>query len=54
MAETMELEVFRYRPEQESEPTFQTYEVPFREDWVVLDAINHIKDEIDGTLSYRW
>ena len=54
MAETMTLEIFRYRPEKESEPTFQTFEVPFREDWVVLDAINHIKDEIDGTLSYRW
>ena len=54
MAETMKLEIFRYRPEKESEPTFQTFEVPFREDWVVLDAINHIKDEIDGTLSYRW
>ena len=54
MAETMQLEIFRYRPEKESEPTFQTFEVPFREDWVVLDAINHIKDEIDGTLSYRW
>ena len=50
----MKLEIFRYRPEKESEPTFQTYKVPFREDWVVLDAINHIKDEIDGTLSYRW
>ena len=54
MAETMQLEIFRYRPEKESEPTFQTFEVPFREDWVVLDAINHIKDAIDGTLSYRW
>ena len=54
MAETMQLEIFRYRPEKESEPTFQTYKVPFREDWVVLDAINHIKDKIDGTLSYRW
>ena len=50
----MQLEIFRYRPEKESEPTFQTFEVPFREDWVVLDAINHIKDAIDGTLSYRW
>ena len=40
----MKLEIFRYRPEKESEPTFQTYKVPFREDWVVLDAINHIKD----------
>ena len=54
MVETMKLEIFRYRSEKESEPTFQTYKVPFREDWVVLDAINHIKDEIDGTLSYRW
>ena len=54
MADTMELEIFRYQPEKQSEPSFQTYEVPFHEDWVVLDAINHIKDEIDGTLSYRW
>jgi len=54
MAETMEIKIFRYRPEVEKEPTFQSYEVPFREDWVVLDAINYIKDEIDGTLSYRW
>ena len=54
MAETIKLEIFRYRPEKESEPTFLTYEVPFLEDWVVLDAINHIKGEIDGTLSYRW
>ena len=51
---TISLEVFRYRPEQEDEPTFQRYEVPYREDWVVLDALNHIKDEIDGTLTYRW
>jgi fumarate reductase iron-sulfur subunit len=48
------LEVFRYRPEEEAEPTFQTYEVPFRDEWVVLDALNWIKDNVDGTLSYRW
>jgi fumarate reductase iron-sulfur subunit len=48
------LDVFRYRPDQESEPTFQRYEVPFREEWVVLDALNYIKDHLDGTLSYRW
>jgi fumarate reductase iron-sulfur subunit len=54
MAETITLEVMRYRPEQESEPTFQGYEVPFHEDWVVLDALNYIKDRLDGSLSYRW
>jgi fumarate reductase iron-sulfur subunit len=54
MAETITLEVARYRPERESEPTFQSYEVPFRRDWVVLDALNYIKDRLDGSLSYRW
>jgi fumarate reductase iron-sulfur subunit len=54
MADTITLEVTRYRPEQESEPTFQSYEVPFHKDWVVLDALNYIKDRLDGSLSYRW
>jgi succinate dehydrogenase iron-sulfur subunit len=54
MADTIVLEVARYRPEQETEPTFQSFEVPFRKDWVVLDALNYIKDSLDGTLSFRW
>jgi fumarate reductase iron-sulfur subunit len=54
MADTITLEVMRYRPEQETEPTFQGYEVPFHQDWVVLDALNYIKDRLDGSLSYRW
>jgi fumarate reductase iron-sulfur subunit len=54
MAETMTLEVMRYRPEQETEPIFQSYEVPFHKDWVVLDGLNYIKDRLDGSLSYRW
>jgi fumarate reductase iron-sulfur subunit len=52
--EKITLEVFRFRPEQEDEPVFQNYEVPLRKDWVVLDALNYIKDYLDGTLSYRW
>jgi len=51
---TATVEVFRYHPEKGGEPTFQSYEVPFREDWVVLDALNHIKDRIDGTVTHRW
>ena len=52
--QTITLKVTRYRPEREEEPTAQAYEVPFNEDWVVLDALNYIKDQMDGTLSYRW
>ncbi len=49
------IEVLRYRPESDSEPVFQLYEnVPCQEEWVVLDALNYIKDHIDRTLSYRW
>jgi fumarate reductase iron-sulfur subunit len=54
MAETIALEVTRYCPDQETEPTQQHFEVPFREDWVVLDALNYIKDKLDGSLAYRW
>jgi succinate dehydrogenase iron-sulfur subunit len=52
--ERARLEVFRWHPEKGGGPTYQTYEVPFRPDWVVLDALNHIKDTMDGTLTFRW
>ena len=54
MPESLTLVVRRYRPEEESEPTWSSYEVPFRADWMILDALNYIKDQLDGTLSFRW
>jgi fumarate reductase iron-sulfur subunit len=54
MRDHIKVQVARYRPEQESEITFDEYEVPCPKDWVVLDGLNHIKDRLDGTLSYRW
>jgi len=54
MADRITLQVARYRPEEQSAPTFQEYEVPVQKDWVILDALNHVKDRIDGTLSFRW
>jgi len=54
MPETVTLQVTRYRPEIDAEPVFQEYQVPLHADWVVLDALNYIKDNVDGTLSYRW
>jgi fumarate reductase iron-sulfur subunit len=51
---TMTLRVARYRPERGPDPYVDEFDVPYREDMVVLDALNHIKDEIDGSLTYRW
>ncbi|KAF7600286.1 MAG: succinate dehydrogenase/fumarate reductase iron-sulfur subunit [Candidatus Dactylopiibacterium carminicum] len=52
--QTKTVAVLRYRPEQDKEPFWQDYEVPFAEDTSVLAALNYIKDELDGTLSFRW
>jgi fumarate reductase iron-sulfur subunit len=53
-AGSVALEVLRYRPESEDAPSWQRYTVPFGADTSVLQALQHIKDEIDGTLSFRW
>ncbi len=50
----IQLEVLRYNPETDSEPRYQSYSVPCLNEWVVLDALNYVKDNLDPTLSYRW
>lgn len=54
MPEQTVFDVFRYLPDSEDEPRFQSYEVDYRDNWVVLDALNHIKSYIDPSLSFRW
>jgi fumarate reductase iron-sulfur subunit len=54
MADTIILEVERFEPARDTEPSYQSFEVPLRADWMVLDALNHIKDQLDGSLTFRW
>ena len=54
MAEQIILEIARYAPERDDEPRMEEFEVPFRKEWVILDALNYLKDKVDGTLTYRW
>ncbi|MGH9531971.1 MAG: succinate dehydrogenase/fumarate reductase iron-sulfur subunit [Terriglobales bacterium] len=51
---TILLEITRYSPEHDAAPRLERYEVPYRKEWVILDALNYIKDRLDGSLSYRW
>jgi len=51
---TIRIDVLRYRPEQEDAPVWQSYVVPFADDLSVLQALQHVKDEQDGTLGFRW
>ena len=54
MVDHIVMEVSRYRPEIESEPVLQAYKVPLTREWAILDGLNYIKDQLDGTLSFRW
>jgi fumarate reductase iron-sulfur subunit len=54
MAEQIALEVTRFSPERDKSPTVQSFDVPLRKEWVVLDALNYVKDKVDGSLSFRW
>jgi fumarate reductase iron-sulfur subunit len=51
---TIRIEVLRYRPEQEDAPHLQAFDVPYTDDMSVLQGLQHIKDALDGTLSFRW
>ena len=54
MADNIQVDVTRYSPEHDGSPSFQSYTVPLRKDWVVLDALNYIKDKVDGSVTFRW
>ena len=50
----IEMQVARYSPERDTQPYLQRFEVPVKPEWVILDALNYVKDKLDGTLTFRW
>lgn len=54
MANGITIVVTRYNPAHDHEPGADSYEVPLHKEWVVLDALNYIKDRLDGSLTFRW
>jgi succinate dehydrogenase / fumarate reductase iron-sulfur subunit len=49
----MPFKIFRFDPEEDNAPYFRTYEVNTEPSERILDCLNRIKWEQDGTLSYR-
>ncbi len=45
--------IFRFDPDADKEPHYSTYEVAARPEERILDCLNRIKWEQDGTLAYR-
>ena len=53
MADTVTALVFRYDPDLDTEPRYDEFRVPVKEELSVLALINRIQQEIDPTLSFR-
>jgi fumarate reductase iron-sulfur subunit len=51
---TIRIEVLRYQPTEGAEPYPQTFEIPYTDDMSVLQGLQHIKDFLDASLTYRW
>jgi succinate dehydrogenase / fumarate reductase iron-sulfur subunit len=47
------LKVFRYNPEQDAKPHFETYTVEAEPNDRVLDLLEYVKGYIDGSLTFR-
>jgi hypothetical protein len=50
--ETIKAKVFRFDPSVDSEPCYETYEVPFEEGMSAMDVLDYIYQNLDGTLAY--
>jgi len=48
------VKVYRYNPEEDAEPHFETYTVSVNEGARVLHVLHAIHDEVDPTLAYRY
>lgn len=53
MSNKMRCRIFRYRPETDDKPHYETYEIEYREEMSVLDGLNEIRDTQCPDLSYR-
>jgi fumarate reductase iron-sulfur subunit len=53
-SKTISMRVMRYRPEQDETPWLQDFTVPFTEDMSVLQGLQYIRDQLDGSLAFRW
>ncbi|NIM93017.1 MAG: succinate dehydrogenase iron-sulfur subunit [Anaerolineales bacterium] len=47
------LRIFRYNPEKDKKPHYETYKIEAEQTDQVLDLLNRVKWEQDGTLAYR-
>jgi len=51
---TIAIECLRYNPESDAAPSYVAYRVPFTDAMSILQGLQYIKDNLDGSLTFRW
>jgi fumarate reductase iron-sulfur subunit len=51
--EKARVKVFRFNPEMDKKPRYESYEVPLEEGMSVLRGLRYIYENLDGTLAYK-
>lgn len=51
---TITIDCLRFDPERDRTPRMQSYNVPFTDDMSILQGLQYIKDQLDGSLTFRW
>lgn len=54
MANTIKIDVMRYRPTEDEAPWSQSFTIEWTPDMSILDALQLIKDDFEPELAYRW
>lgn len=54
MSETVNLKIYRYDPESDAQPRYQTYEITPEPGMTVLLALFYVLENVDKTLSFRY
>ncbi len=51
---TVKVTVYKYAPDVDAEPHYETYEVPYSKGMRVLDALEAIREDLGHSIAYRW
>lgn len=52
--DTLTVKTFRFDPTKDITPRYEEYEVPYKKDMRILDALDYICDELATSLAHQW
>ncbi len=48
----MEIKLYRFDPAADAESHFDSFDVPVKQNWTVMDVLDYISENLDSTIAY--